>query len=52
MKKLLWIGVVVIVLGIAARQFWLTGVRSAPIQYRTAGVERGPIVTVVDAAER
>ncbi len=49
MKKLLWIGVVVIVSVIAARQFWLTGVRSAPIQYRTAVVERGPIVAVVGA---
>lgn len=49
MKKLLWIGVVVIVSVIAARQFWLTGVRSAPIQYRTASVERGPIVAVVGA---
>lgn len=49
MRKLLWIGVVVIVAIIAARQFWLNGVRSAPIEYRTAFVERGPIVAVVGA---
>lgn len=49
MRKLLWIGVVVIVALVAARQFWLTGVRSAPIQYRTAVVERGSIVAVVGA---
>jgi HlyD family secretion protein len=49
MRKLLWIGVVLIVGVIAARQFWLSGVRSAPIEYRTAFVERGPIVSVVEA---
>ncbi|MDH4192928.1 MAG: efflux RND transporter periplasmic adaptor subunit [Nitrospirota bacterium] len=49
MRKLLWIGVVLIVGGIAARQFWLTGVGSEQIEYRTALVERGPIVAVVGA---
>lgn len=49
MKKLVWIGVVLIVALIAARQFWLSGVRSAPVEYRTAFVERGPIVSVVEA---
>lgn len=49
MRKLLWVGVVLIVSLVAARQFWLTGVRSAPIQYRTAVVERGPIVASVGA---
>jgi HlyD family secretion protein len=49
MKNLVWIGVVLIVGLIAARQFWLSGVRSAPVEYRTAFVERGPIVSVVEA---
>lgn len=49
MRKLVWIGVVLIVALIAARQFWLSGVRSAPIEYRTAFVERGPIVSFVEA---
>ena len=49
MRKLLWIGVVLIVGVVAARQFWLSGVRSEQIQYRTAFVERGPIVAVVGA---
>lgn len=49
MRKLLWIGVVLIVALVAARQFWLSGVRSEQIEYRTAFVERGPIVAVVGA---
>lgn len=49
MRKVLWVGMVLIVALIAARQFWLSGVRSAPIEYRTAFVERGSIVAVVGA---
>ena len=49
MRKLLWIGVVLIVALVAARQFWLSGVRSERIEYRTAFVERSPIVAVVGA---
>jgi len=49
MRKLLWIGVVLIVGVVAARQFWLSGVRSEQIEYRTAFVERGPIVAAVGA---
>jgi HlyD family secretion protein len=49
MRKLLWIGAVLIVGVIAARQFWLSGVRSEQIEYRTAFVERGPIMAVVGA---
>ncbi len=49
MRKVLWIGMVVIVALIAARQFWLNGVRSAPIEYRTVFVEHGPIVAAVGA---
>lgn len=49
MRKLLWIGGVLIIGVLAARQFWLNGVRSEQIEYRTTGIERGPIVAVVGA---
>lgn len=49
MRKLLWIGVVLILGVIAARQFWLNGVGSEQIEYRTTIIERGPIVAVVGA---
>jgi len=49
MRKLVWIGVVLIVGVMAARQFWVSGVGSEQIEYRTAVVERGLIVAVVGA---
>ena len=49
MRKILLTGMLLIAVLVGVRYFWANGGGSLPVEYRTASVERGSIVSVVGA---